>query len=571
MVLPDGAPAEPDRPSAGRRLVFVGAAAALLVGALTLGALTTPDPSAAEPTSTSTTSTTEALDRPVDLEDFSVSQIAVGEPLDWSLAAEIEGSWPAQLVSHEDTLFLFTSEEINQNGRPAGYRAYSSVDGSNWSDLGPRIPTDGLISSVASTPFGLVAVETGTPDGSLRAWFSSDGVKWARSDIDHLGGFGFDVGGPFMGSNGDVLVIAGTPFPDPTLLLEEKLREIGLDLDLERVDWGVAPRGEDWIVTVHGPLGIAAMEIPVSELNLSSEEQSSLVGVYEEQKVLAWATDDGVEWVDSTVEGGWVESVIPGTSGDILLFGDRTQGGTTWRTYDGAIWERVPGASSIRRAVPWRDGLLGLSGTGTADVMTSSDGEEWESLGLADRFPSRISWYATDLGANDPGIAVWVTGYQPYPGSRSSDLPVPVLVHDGVRLSLDLESGSIDLEYGTESRTWRMWSPAMQDDVAVDLVAETVTFLDVDQNPIVTFTFEELEGVERAFQTSRAGSDLSHDALAFTTDGRDWSIQDLNADFGGNVLVMDLQMTVDSLVAVVAPSFDAYLDAELQIWTAPLP
>jgi hypothetical protein len=577
VVLPDGAPTDRDRPSTGRRTLLVIAVLALAMGALTMGALTSPDPEAAVTTSTTTTTTTTPLDPPIDYDNFTVDQIAVGAQLDWRKVAQIRGGWRSDLVSQLGLLYLFTSSRVSINREPIGLQTYRSLDGSNWEDLG-AIATDGFVVGVAATPFGLMAIESNPLDGSVAAWRSTDAMDWERTVIEQE-----DRNVTFfsnaIGANGSLVVVAGNTYDDGSSILEKKLADYGLGVDLQSVNWEIDSFGEDAEVHIYGPLGLPALSIPTSELGLTDEErqlvQQEMAG---DGNTVVWSTDDGVTWVRSSIEGmDWVSSIAPSPDGGLLAFGTDSAGQGAWRTHDGVSWEKLPFGLRVGRATRWRDQLVGLGSQGLPEVFLSSDGETWDPLGLADEFPRRISWFPTEIATSNAVIGVTIQGYPPGSVRETIEAPTPVVLErNGTTLTIDLDRGAIEFDDGESIRSWHLYGSSDNTDpegLVVDLVGRTVTFLDSAGQELVTFGFDELMRAQSDYILSTYGRDFTFEALAYTQDARSWAIQDLDEAFGEGTQVIDLIATPFTLMAAVQPAdvFYGSGQGELQIWSAPLP
>jgi hypothetical protein len=381
-----------------------------------------------------------------------------------------------------------------------------------------------------------------------------------------------------LGASNALVVVAGTSFEDGSPLLQARLRERGIDLDLTAIGWTVVPGDGELRVVLYGPLGIPAMSIEAAKLGLTDEDVQTLqgrsIGSIDAQ---AWSSSDGVNWSSTTIEGArWISSVIPAPDGGILVFGEDSSGSAMWRTFNGVDFEKLPFMLRADRAKPWRGGFAGLRSSGNPpDVMVSPDGETWQRSGLAEGFPQRFdwAWYSSRFATGEAGIAVTVTGTPRRLQSRDERTP-PVLRHDGFSLTLDFEQGVMYLDDGESTRSWQLWNYTdVIDNLAVDLGEETIAFLDPSGNPQVTFTFDEIESARMAYAESYAADETVH-ALAFSDNGTTWSIQDLDKAFADQVEVVSLAVTPFSLVAVTRPSTPTTLTADheaLQIWSAPLP
>jgi hypothetical protein len=576
VVLPDEAPAPTERAPLGRRAVIGIAAAALTLGALTLGALTTPEPVAMVETTT-TTSTIADLEQPIDWENFTVDQIAVGDQLDWRKVAQVQGGARTTLVSQLGLLYLFTSSQVSADREPIGLHVYRSLDGWNWEDLGV-IADDGIVTSVGATPFGLMAIESNRDDGSVAAWRSTDAMDWDRTVIDQTRESKTFLSSA-IGASSSLVVVAGSIFDDGSSLLEDKLADYGLELDLSTLNWNIDSYGENATIVFYGPLGIQALSIPVSELGITEEESLVLQrGMVGDGNATVWSTHDGTTWATSSIDGvDWVSSITPSPDGGVLLFGSDSAGQAAWRSYDGVNWEKLGFGLRADRAVPWHGRLVGLSAEGTPEVFLSQNGEEWQGLGLGGQFPSRIGWYPTQIATSDAVIAVTVQGYPsdspPAPEQRREPT---VLQRNGTTLTLDLDQGLIEFYDGESIRTWRAYAPldSSPEGLVIDLEQRTFTFLDSAGSELVTFGFDELQQAEMKYYLANAPGDFLVDALAYTINGgATWAIQDLDQAFGNGNRVVDMIATPFALMAVIQPS-EVYFGSgqgELQIWVAPLP
>lgn len=579
MVLPDGAPTRSERPPPGGRTILAVAALALTLGALALGALTSPDPVAiAETTTTtSTTSTIADLEPPIDFDNFTVEQIATGEPLDWERVTELEGGWSSTMVSQLGWLYLVTSASPPPiGGTWPSPRVYRTLDGTSWEDLGTVGPTNGYLAAVSSTPFGLMAIEDDYAAGSLIAWTSRDGVEWEPTPIDATQDGMTSRGLNALGSNGSMTVVAGNVFQDATLLIEQKLHDIGIDVDTRTMGgWDLISSGEGATVVVYGPLGIPALSVPEADLDLTELDRMIIQGNSGDVTAAAWATTDGLTWSPSTIgDADWISTVAPAPDGALLAFGFYGAGNTAWRTYDGVSWEKLGPASRVRSAVPWKGRLVGVNDYGTPEAYVSATGETWEELGLADYFPARISWYPVRIAASEAVIAIAVQGFPSTGLSGPVGTYTPItLEHDGMTLTLVLDQSRAELDDGETKRFYRLYDVTVQN-LAVDLAGQTVAFLDEAGEELARFGFDELQRAESEYYSSSIPYDTTVTALAYTRDGGRWAIQDLDQAFGDGSQIVALAATPFQLVAAVAPGRDFGPGTgpdHVQIWVAPLP
>lgn len=575
MVLPDEAPAPTERAPLGRRAVIGIAAAALTLGALTLGALTTPEPVAVVETTT-TTSTIADLEQPIDWENFTVDQIAVGDQLDWRKVAQVQGGARTTLVSQLGLLYLFTSSHVSPLREPIGLQVYRSLDGWNWEDLGV-IADDGTLAGAGATPFGLMAVETDRQDGSVTVWRSTDAMDWEPTVIGQgVGRLGFFSNA--IGASSSLVTVAGNVFDNGSSLLEGKLADYGIDVDLRTLDWDLGSDGGDPVVVIYGPFGIPALSIPVSDLGLTEEETLSLQrGLVGGGNAAVWSTSDGTNWASSTIDGvAWISSIAPSPDGGVLLFGSDSAGQAEWRSYDGMNWEKLGFGLRADRAVPWRGWLVGLSSSARPEAFVSQDGEEWRELGLGGLFPDRLGWNPTHIATSDAVIAVTLQGYPPADSPTPDALANPiVLERNGTTLTLDLDNGLIKFDDGETIRTMHAYrSPdSTPEGVVIDLEERTLAFLDSAGSEVASFGFDELQGAEMQYYMSNDPRESAVDALAYLQNGGSWALQDLDQAFGADAQVVDILANPFALMAVVQPSevFFGSGEGELQIWVAPLP
>jgi len=577
VVLTDGAPTRSERPPPGGRSILAVAAVAVTLGAVALGVLTSPDSVAVAETTTitSTMSIIADVGQPIDFDNFTVDQIAVGEQLEWVKVTELAGGWNATMVSELGWLYLVTSASSPAGGTWPSPRVYRTLDGTTWEDLGTAGPTNGYLAAVSSTPFGLMAIEDDYAIGSLVAWTSTNGVEWEPTPIDATQDGMTSLGLSALGSNGSMAVVAGSVFPDATLLLEQKLRDIGIDVDTRTLGgWDLISSGEGANVVVYGPLGIPALSVPTSDLGLTEEERMVIQGVIGDVEAVAWTTTDGVAWDPSTIgDADWISSVTPAPDGALIAFGFYSAGNTAWRTYDGSTWERLPLRHGIQTAVSWKGRLVGISNSGT-EAYVSASGETWDELGLANHFPARIGWYPARIAASDAVIAITVQGFP------RTGLPDPVetytpitLERDGMTLTLVLSQSRAELDDGETRRFYRLYDVTTED-LAVDLAGRIVSFLDERGEELARFGFDELQRAENEYYSSSIPYDSSVTALAYTRDGGLWAIQDLDQVFGHGSQIVSLAATPSYLVTAVAPTRPSGPGSgpdHVQIWVAPLP
>ncbi len=554
-------------------------ALALVIGALALGALTSTEPEAAPSTTTPPSTTLATIDQPIDYDNFTISQIAVGEPLEWTKAATVEDGWPPILVSQLGLLYMFTPMSLSSSGEVTGLHVYRSFDGSSWDDLGP-VFTEGSLVEVAATPFGLMAIQAES-SGSLVAWISTDAINWNSAEITDDGPGRLAFYSSALGATDSLVALVSTTYGDDvTPVVSQALANLGIDVDIDQVPWQIESTGGGTNLVLYGPLSLPAVSVPLDELGLSPEDRRALeiqASGSGQEIVLAWSTRDGTNWVESTVAGAnWVDTIVTAPDGALLAFGGYSAGQTLWRTYDGITWEQLPFGLRAGRAAQWRGQLAGLTTTGRPEVLISADGETWSETGLARLFPTPINWYANDITASHAGIFVTVQGYQQDRFQEPADAAPVELERNGYTLSLEFQQGIATLSGGGETRTWNLYESrsGVAPGVAIDLEARTVTFTADDGEALAVFGFDELQTAENRYWSSTYPAQKQVDGLAYSADGVSWSIQDLDEAFGDDAFIVGLIATGDVLVAAVIPELDASawpVHSSVEVWAAPLP
>lgn len=573
VVLPEGTGTGTRRPRTGRTTFF--AALSIVAGLVTLTVLTRPDPetiaAAATPTSTSTT-TIAPLEPPIDIDNFSIGQIATGEPLQWEQTGTFRNIYWDGLTTYDGAFYLFGPASPTWADRPEGLRAWRSADGVEWENLDVVIGRDVVIGSVQATPLGLVAVESAPVGDALRLWLSSNGKDWSPSDIpagiehDHVR-VNLDAAGAIDGR----LIVAVNTYFDPTSLIKDYLRAVGIEADLHRFGWGVQHDPELAIV-ISAPLGLPALEITADDLGVSEDEFARLTGSIHPPPPATWILDEsGAGW--SPADLGNVQSIdqfIPGPDETVIAHGYDLMGPATWHTTDGVVWEGSTTGSSIQMVQNWGDRLVGTRPINMPDVVVSSGGAFWEPLGLASHFPQGTGqWHIWPLAVGEGGIAVGVDGWR----ENTNDAvrfpePSQLTTGSGATLSLHFHSGEVVLDTGEETHRWWMYASGDGvDGIDVDLVRETVTFADPQTGELLTtMSFAELAEVETSYWDSWPPSADRHLAFAFTTNGENWTIQDARAIFGPGAAIAQLEVTDRRVVAIVGQERGHY-----ETWTAPIP
>ena len=581
MVAPEGTGSDRDRPRTGRGVLFIGATLVVVIGFVVLGALSSNERVAVVVTTTTSTTLSEPAP-PVDQEDFSVSQIVTGEPLQWTMAGEFDG-YPINLTEYRDNFFLFTTQIDS-----TGLTAWRTTDGLDWVPLGAVIGDDHLISTVVSTPHGLVAAGQRRNEAGLVIWTSKDGTKWSMDEIPS------DSDNPYLAQSATAiaktedgnLVIAATTDLDTPRLIEDRLGDVGIEIDMRSTGWRVHWAGEaGHVLQLDGPLGLDVTEIPLDDLDLALEEREWVAnGFARAPRTEIWVKQQGVDWQRSAIEGAHaIYSIVTRPEGAFLAFGYGAIGPMMRASRDGVDWTSATDDSVPSAVSEWGDYLVGLAGTVRPDVLVSYDGKTWEGLGLAEHFPLPVSWAATAMGADDDGLAVAVEGRQSTDPEDQIELPV-LRTGTDANLTLDFEEGAFVLETGATTFTWDMALPdetgVNQPGIETNPGDQSVRFFDPSSGELLAeVPVAALEHAQAEYFTDRFLRN-THRALMFTANGTDWTIQDVATEIGAGIVVAGLEVGGGRVLAIVFQSDSPFHDgpatrqgigASFQIWTGEIP
>jgi hypothetical protein len=588
VVLPEGAGEKKDRPRKSRTIFLVLGAFAIAAGSLALGALTSPDPApltipdatpeTSTPTTTTTTTTTVPHPRVVEVSTFDVSEIASGPPYDWSLAETIDDFFIHTLVEHEGWLYLFGAESPMWVGDEGGLTAWRSTDGVEWESLGTVIDPKTQVGQVTSTGRGLVAIEPAPVAGRLGIWSSSDGIRWQREEVAAPIASAAAIlrGGAVFGDEERLVITASVEF-DLSSLLEEHLRASDLTTDLLATGgWSIDNTTDGAVVTVYGPLGIAAYSVPAEELGLTPEEATAAYrGFSDFRQTAVWVSHSDDDWISSEIPGSpWIQSMTETRDGELLAFGFGSRGPTVWRSRDGLNWTESGIVLSPTAARPWGDRLVGPANNRPA-VMVSEDGTNWEEVGDLNRhFPAPISWNVFALGAGDAGVAASVRGWARTDMSGPGRPDPPVITQGETTLTLDFFRSELELESEGQTYSWSMHRDG-QPGISVDVGDAAVVFSDPDTGAqLAQFSYETLTAAEEEYWLGSFAEER-FDAIAVTTDGENWSIEDVEDAFGGNTIPEQIAVYSGRMVVVVGDLPDSLLRAptsrSYEVWTASIP
>lgn len=519
-----------------------------------------------------TPSTTPSPTAQIDLETFTVDQIAVGQPFEWEPVLTVDEGTALPLVNHGDWTYLFTvGEESDETGDQLS--AWRSRDGVGWEELGTVLVVDGHLRAVVATPQGLVAIEE-TRDGGLNMRRSPDGAVWDTEAVPVSNG-ATGVSLLAVGGTDRLLAVAAHETSGGEDLIERGLETAGHDPTLA-LHWGVENIGDDVRFTFYGPLGLAVLTLTGSEMGLTQTEIDQIHAGSGEQEASVWTSVDGGGFVATKVDdAGWIDTFTPAPDGSLLAFGWGNGGAGIWKSWDGTIWEQVASGlyGGVGTARMWNGRLFGPpTNVGGVGLLDSFDGSSWEEIGdLAQRFPPQIQWNMAYLGVGDAGLAVTAEGFRDRPQPELSRQPT-VVTRDGYTLSLDLVVGMIGLSTPSgASNSWPVWGVESPPGLEVDPMAQTVR-LGVGEET-VEWTFDELTEAEAAYWGEEAWQySPEHFALIFTPDAENWWIADLGDLLADGSLVSSLGVTEDRVVVLTvgAPQGSEDGAGGLQIWAAPV-
>ena len=579
MVSPDGTRSEENRPEGGRTALFAGAVLVIAVGFGVLGFLTSPDePVAVETTTSSTTTTIPDLEPPIDPDNFTVGQIASGPPLHWERAGSYPG-YPLALTEHDGAIYLFTSPTSPYRLEQGGLDSWRSTNGADWEPLGRVIDDRYRVSIVRSTDHGLIAAGTTADGSSLVIWTSSNGERWESVEFSDEPDFWPNRHYPLaIGANEDLVVVATNHEVDGQALVQRKLDEAGITVNLSEFGWSTDWRGDEghWLV-LHAPLGIRAMEIPLDQFDLSPDELQWIVGSQPAgQEAGIWVRWGDGDWALASIEGvNWIESIVTRPDGSMLMVGWGPAGRISRLSRDGILWADYDADPEPRIMDRWGSRLVGIQDFSRPEVLVSDDGVSWEKMGLAERFPLPIQWHVGSFGSGGDGVALSVAGYHNPMPVDVPEMPSEITTEEGHLLSLDLMAGVIELIVDDSTYGWDLYGTDVDAGIGVDPVARTVTLSDPDTGEgLATLSFEELIRAERDYYTNR----FQHEeylALVFTADGSDWIIQPATDAFDGATWVASLEVALGHLYAAVFDPAMVYNpfdhEVEFQLWAAEIP
>ncbi len=574
MVSPEGIGSEPDRPRSGRGLLFAVAGLVIAGGFVALGALSPAGETAVETTTTTpaTTTTTEHLPPPFDPKNFEVSQIESGPQFEWTHGLTLDEGYPFGLIEHGGSLYLFVNEQAFWSGQSGDLDLWKWDGTGAWHDMGSVVGADHNVIAMTSTDDEVILVSASLEDHSVTVWRSADLTTWVRDDISVESDEPFDTIFPgAVGVDDDTVVVTVSLSTNYQTMIEEALGNADSPVDLESVGWGL----ENDAVVIYGPFGMTVERIPFTDLGWDEDTQASVISAYNSgSESKSWVQEGGGEWQEIELEGiEGVESILPYPGGGLMATGWGSTGMVRLVSTDGGAWSQLDGNEAPWMVRAWGDRFVALGERSTPGLLVSDDGESWESLGPGDRFPVGIHWSTDAVAASTDGVVFTTSGLSPgLPDTLPSDRALPRLLElgDGVTLTLDFESGRLDLNTATNSFSWQMYSSYSQDGITADFEGRMMVFSDPETGVALgTVPFDVLSDAEESYHRDRA-PDTGHRALVFTPDGETWSIQDAQAQFGNSSGVGPLVVGAGHVAAIAFPDW-WWSTQPFEVWTAPLP
>ena len=547
--------------------------AALVIALTALFTLTRPDPElvAALAETTTTTSTTIDLDRPIDFENFTVDQIAQGDPLDWEKVLELDDLWGLDMVWTGEMLHVFGVDSFfpTESRHPLAH--WTTTDGVSWKPGGTFGSYAGY--SVPVLHGERLAIAAAHDTGITLAT-TFDGIRWEESEINvAVGDFFALAPGPILVDD-NISVVAFSQF----LALEQRLEilvedHLGIEIaDGHRwISW--RPLGtDDMTIEVFGPFGIRLAELAGSELGLNP---ASIVeanqGFPGNRGTTLFVSGEEQRWTASEIPGiQWLQSIVLLPDGSLLASGYSEAGSTHWTSTDGLVWSLADISAPVD-IHPFEGGYIGLSDEITNQLLLSHDGQTWESLATADLLPRRVDLQFSTVAAGPGGIAATAITFF---NSRQPSGRRPLAeLEAGSTLSIDILLRTITLTVEDEDHVWNLAGVARPEWVEVDLDTLDIHVAHPETGDhLATVALDDLRDLE-AEEALNWGT-VQHSAFIFTPNPyqSDWTIQDLAQAMGDDGFVTNIVVT-DEEVYLLAQRRDVFSTepAGFSVWRAPIP
>jgi hypothetical protein len=559
VVLPEGTPeSEGSRP---KTLIGIGAALVLLLTTVALAVATAPDDVIANE-STTTTIVDEPLYQPtttttIDVETFSVSDIATGERLSWREAPRLDAQWPIELLEHDGRLYLFTSDgQSHPRHLSSGLQVWVSSDGIGWERIAEL--EEAAITSIAATGGRLVAMGKHIEHGSPHVWISTDGVEWSASQLPMRPGTDLPITTWLTDAAvaGDRIIVTGSGYTNPQEVILDLLpTEVANYVDTYGMGLSEGPEGRS--IEVYGPLGIVGYEATMEDLGIDEETANDLFQGSGQELSYVWTSSDGVEWTVSETSGPRFERLWIAAGGELLASGWDNTGPAVWSSTDDYTWERTD-SQMVNVVDSWNGWLVGTRNE--RDVIRSRDGREWESLGTDAVLPQALDWYMQTVDVGPGGIAAVATTWAQQPNSTVDATAVEVADHT---LTVDYDTGILTIEGLSGRSDVQLWSEDSVEHVVVDFADEQMTFMDVETGEeLLTVGFERLREVEM----SLFGWGGFEKRALLLSRGQELSIFDLAEEIGDQEDLVMIRVLEDRMILVTNP-IHAWYAASPPAWS----
>lgn len=543
MVLPEGT-----RESEGTRpktLIAVGAALILLLATIVLGIATAPDDVTARESTTTTAG--EPLPQPtttttIDIETFTVGDIATGERLSWWEAPRLDAQWPIELLARDGRLYLFTS---NRQSHPrylsSGLQVWVSDDGIAWERVAEV--SEASVTSIAAAGDRLVAMGTHIEDDWPHLWISENGVDWSVSRLP----MNVETAVPISTWMADAamvadrLVVTGSGYPNPQAVIMDRLPPDVADF-ADRYGMSLSGGPDGRSIEIYGPMGILGYSATMEELGIDEETAVILYEGSSEDSTFVWSSVDGVDWTVDETSGPHVERMWNAGAGELFASGWDHTGPAIWSSADGITWSRLD--SRLVNVVDSWDGWL-LGTRNDRDVVLSRDGQEWQSVGTDNALPQSLDWYLWPVAMGPGGVAAVATTWVPSEDAASEPTSIEI---DGQTLTIDQNTGDLTIEGAMGSSVIPLWGQADPEQVKVDFANERIRFMDVDADvELLSVSFERLREVEMSLYGQVA---FEHRALLVNRGDNGWRIFDLAEEMGEGVGVLMIRVLEDRMILV---------------------
>jgi hypothetical protein len=539
-----------------------GAVLAVVVGSVTIGRLTAPE---AAPETTSTTLIVSPPSTTTTAPPFHVSQIEQGDPIEWQRVAIFDRS-DQGVVAVEyraGTFHVFTA--ISGQGPEVEHRGLvvrTSTDGLTWETravIGSHFRPFGVIANDSN--FFAYGVEQG---GTPVVWTSATGETWDRVELPGQGVPGTSVSFQASHANDDLVLLVAQEYLDVTQALLDSVVNTsfpGLRANLEQRSWDPA----EWTVELSGPLWIPLLSLGLDEVGLTpaAVEQAR---ARDSGHLVAWiGPPEGDEWRRVALADMWdpgeapfhhLERLLTGPDGRMWGQGYGYSGWRTYATADGVDWERVESLLNEFPIERWGDTFVSVGHRlGQPTLRVSADLETWESLETNRFLAAGQNWSSESPvpAAGPAGVALTVRS------RRVREVPVEPLTVERDGYTLEVGAGQTRLLRGSEEVTGQnVWWGTGQRDTRLSEDGTAVVFADPRTGEdLVTFTLAELRAVEEAALTRPQSSHVLHDhhVMLFSSDGDEWTIQDLGGIVGPHGWLNHLVIGSDRVVLVVGDSW----------------